>query len=480
MIEKFKKQDASSQADFEAAYPGEKYEPKPGDMRYKVDELRNAIREGKDTMPLAVHPDGTIEDGENRWMAYKAEGRDKIPVRVATYGKPATPAIAKTKLVDEQGLPIQGPTYTKEARRVQDEIAAGPKGAGPLDLSTQRMVPQVEQRPLERYTPPRGVSPRMQDVLANPDIQRGIEKSMEAGKGVADWYHTEPVRQAFVKELGPEQGEAAFKRYMDTVAATSPRSDVPTNIRNASYYYAGGDPAGKNPYPYGHVAQNLHKQNVETITGKGWDPLQNPKPASFAENLRGNLEPVTVDTHAFRNIGMRTGDPRFLETQVQVPYKGGGSEASMAKRFGEVRKGKGVDQIVVYRPQQLVKEGKLTMKEAQKIPTFWAGKPKDNEYAAAENLFRQAGNKIGFRPADAQAAAWSGAGQMTGLGTVGTHTFNELFNERVLFTARMRGQDPKKTLSDFITGKKPLLEIGGAAGGATAFGALSGGREDRT
>lgn len=82
MIAKFKALDASSQAAFEAAYPGEKYTPQPGDMRYKVEGIRETLRQGGRLPPLAVNSDGSIEDGENRWMAYKAEGIKMVPVRV--------------------------------------------------------------------------------------------------------------------------------------------------------------------------------------------------------------------------------------------------------------------------------------------------------------------------------------------------------------------------------------------------------------
>jgi hypothetical protein len=378
------------------------------------------------------------------------------------------------------GLARKGAAYTKEAQAIQEEIAAGPKGAGPLDLSQQNLISNVEQRPLERYEPPRGVSPRLTEALQNPSVVQGVEQSMLQGRdlyGADKWYHTEPLRQAFINELGPEQGTVAFAKYMDHVAATSPRSSVPENIRNASYQYShalGGTPLPEPlPYPYGHLAQNLHRQNFEMLTapqpsslsaagapGTKWDIFANPKPASFSENLQGNLAPVTVDTHAFRNIGMRTDDPRFLGTSLQTIYKPGKDPAvdSLVQRFGEVRGNK-----VTFRPQQLLAEGKLTMDEAKGIPSFWASKPNPNEYAAAERLYADLGAKHGMAPADAQAAGWAGAGELTGLGSAPTHTFPELFNERVLFTAKMRGENPSKTLSDFITGKRALLSIGGLA-----------------
>ena len=63
---------------------------------------------------------------------------------------------------------------------------------------------------------------------------------------------------------------------MDLVAATSPRSDVGTNARNASYYYSRamqGEPmpavGDRNPQPYGHMAQRLHQMNAERVAGAG-------------------------------------------------------------------------------------------------------------------------------------------------------------------------------------------------------------------
>lgn len=367
--------------------------------------------------------------------------------------------------------------FNKAAKQARDEIAAQGIGAGPLDLSSSAGVPNVPQEPLWRYEPARGVSPRLQEALENKNIARAINKSIGAGMelGADKWYHTEPIRRAFVAELGEDRGQQAFDQFMHLTAATSPRSDASTNIRNASYYYGKlrrGEPFDKrNPTPYGHIAQKQHRFHAQNILDAyrahdlgaaarvtPWDLRENPKPASFAENLRGNLTPGTMDTHAFRNIGMRTGDPRFLITSMTEAFKGNPGPESMVRRFGEVNK----PGIATYRPQQLVKEGRLTMEDALNYPTFWTAMPNPNEYAAAENLYRELGRKRGMPTADAQAAAWSGAGKLTGLESPATHTFPQLFNERVLFTAKMRGEDPMETLRKFIHGKEPLLSAGGA------------------
>jgi len=384
-------------------------------------------------------------------------------------------------LFTPEGLPIKGSAFTKQSQRVLGELAKEPKGTGPVDLATQAQIPEVPQTGLERYTPPRGVSKRLQEALDNPDVIEGVRQSIKDGMemGAHRWYHTEPIRQAFAREFRGSNsdpgGAKAFKQFMDLVAATSPRSDASTNIRNASYYYnlarRGEDLPEKLPYPYGHMAQALHRQNVSNLSAAaargegGWNVLQNPKPASFSENLQGNLMPGTIDTHAFRNVAMRTEDPRFLATSVRSKLSSDPGEASMVRKYGEIDPKDPT--FVTFRPRKLFNEGKLSMQDAKNIPSFWDSVPLESEYAALEHLYRRLGAEHGLPTADAQAAAWAGGGKLTGLGSPPTHTFPELFNQRVEYTARMRGERPQSTLSKLIRGEAPLLGLGGLlAGGA--------------
>jgi hypothetical protein len=390
-------------------------------------------------------------------------------------------ATGLAKYLTPEGAAIKGPAFEQRMGEVKGEMEGMPKGAGPLDL-TGNLRMDVPQRAIPRYEPPQGVSPRMQEALANPDVRKGVLASMKRGvkMGAENWYLNDPVYQSWVKELGPTEGPREFARYMDYVAATSPKSDVPTNIRNASYYYVMGDRPlpEKPPYPYGHEAQSLHRANVaglqegERAGGtvgaqfapewRGWDVITNPKPPSFSENLQGNLIPTAVDSHAFKNIGMRTGDPRFLETSIREIQKAPGSE--FGQTYGEVKPDpKRPNKVIVtYRPQQLEKSGRINMDEALQWPTFWAAKPRENEYGAAEGLYSDLAQRLGLAPGQGQSAAWSGAGELTGLGTPANLTFPEMFNNRVLYTAMMRGENPQDTLRMLIRKQKPLLTGAGA------------------
>jgi hypothetical protein len=325
------------------------------------------------------------------------------------------------------------------------ELRAGGKLFNYSDLSK---VPDVPQFDLQRYTPPRGVPARVADLTSNPDVRQSMLDTIQRGvdMGGADWYNADPLRQAFIDELG-KQGDPRFKQYMDMVAATSPRSDVGTNVRNASYYYNRlvndqgmpdvGDP---NPQPYGHMAQRLHQMNAQRVAGDGWDPLNNPKPASFAQNLTGNQAPVTADTHAFRLPSILAQDPRFLETDYQ-------SAKNAPKQ----------------NIQQMVLSGQMSMEDAAKQPAFWQPQPKANEYGAMENYYKGLASDAGISPAQAQAAAWVGGGQTTGLASDATKPFIGFVEDRANKTADARGISPQEALSQFIRGKKPLLGLGSAA-----------------
>src|SRR4030095_5258900 len=185
-------------------------------------------------------------------------------------------------------------------------------------------------------------------------------------------YNTEPLRERFVAELGADKGAAAYQQYLDLVAATSPRSKVAENARNASYYYSLAQqglplplPIGKGgalsvaeplPSPYGHIAQGLHAQNAQNVVNAGgWPVLQNPKPASFAQNLAGDKMPVTIDTHNARLWGMTD------------------------------TKGRPID------------------------------KPAASEYGFMEQLQQAEAAKLGMTPAQYQASAWIGGGGQNGL-----------------------------------------------------------------
>lgn len=326
----------------------------------------------------------------------------------STEDVPAAQQIIPALPERQMGLPfLQG--------RKQEVAAPAIKEAdAPLfDYSRLRDVPDVPQFGLDRYVPPRGVPESALELADKKNVAR-VNKVVKQGAemGGLEWYNTEPLRQAFIDELGASKGGPAYQQYLDLVAATSPRSNVGTNARNASYYYSlaqRGEPLPQAinkggalsvdrelPSPYGHIAQGLHAQNANNVVHNGgWPVLQNPKPASFAQNLAGNQMPVTIDTH---NMRLLTG---------------------------------AMDEI----------------------------KPKSTEYGFLEQLQQQQANKLGMSPAQYQASAWVGGGAQTGLRST-ADPFLKVFEDRVTLTADKAGLSKQEVLRRFIRGDMPLLEMG--------------------
>ena len=312
---------------------------------------------------------------------------------------------------------------------------------------------------VERFRPKK-VPERTVDLLSRPDVYDKMVAGVERGVPVKDWYETGPLRKSFEDQLGTEAGLGKFDQFIDAVAATSPRSDVGTNVRNASYYYGQAQPTPgrpvpsiadlpeKNPVPYGHLAQNLHRMNAEKTVfpgGEGLDFKANAKPIAFAANLKGDPSAVTVDTHAFRAPAMMGADPRFLERSFMNE--------------------KGVE------PRNIMEEvanGTTSMDEALNRGAFWGSKPLPTEYGAFEDYYKKIGNELGLSPAETQAAGWVGHGSTTGLESA-PKSFMDFVEERILKTAKERGMDPRDVWRMAVEGKMPLLS---AAGGAAALGAV--------
>lgn len=361
--------------------------------------------------------------------------------------------------------------------------AANPETGTLFDTSQLAAVPDVPQVQMPRYDAPRGPSSRIVDALRDPEVERGINETVERGieGGGTQWYNTEPMRQRMAGVVPSVDVDPSYARLMDIVAATSPRARVPDNIRTGSYYnylMSQGEPVPNAPAKgYGSVAQNLHRENVRGIAERGgWDIFKNPKPASFSTNLQGNQQNVTIDTHNFRLPGILARDPRFLETSIaelaktpesaletltrQYPNLPEEVVRSSVKTAGGDA-GKPGKVSMTYRPQEWLNKGYITMDEAAADPAIWSAKPNPNEYGYYENWQQDQAAKMGISPAQYQASMWLGGGETTGLASA-AEPFVGTFEARVRYTADRLGMDPDKLLEMVLRGDTPLLAEGGS------------------
>lgn len=377
---------------------------------------------------------GTPEDALSMGVSRAPKSAEEIAT-----GKAAADA---AKAANAPKVAWNPTTQQWEGGPVQGLTLAGPPGAPDLynfNDPALRQTPNVPQFDLPRFNPPKGVSQRVQDLIANPDVRSQMLDGMRRGMDVgAPWYNAQPAIQPAIDALGSEQaGRSAFARLQDFMGATSNVNPVPQNMRTASYYYwreknglpppAIGDPT---PEPYGAMAQKTHQANVQKLSegGEGYDPVNNPKPPSFAQGLQGNYAPVAIDRHAFKAPAMLSQDPRFLTSSAQKDLKA----------------------------------GNLTMADAVQDPSLWADMPNANEYPALEQYYKSLADELGVAPAQAQAAGWVGHGDLTGLKTEDTATWLQLWQNRINNTAMRTGMSPQEAESGFWQGKHPLLTGGGS------------------
>jgi hypothetical protein len=169
----------------------------------------------------------------------------------------------------------------------------------------------------------------------------------------------------------------------------------------------------------------LWQMNVNRIMNEsGLDPLENPKPPSFSQNLQGNWAPATVDMHATLLPAMLARHPGWLNPVGKGLYSRGTS-----------------------------------LEELAQDPKYWDSAPKQNEYPTLERYYKSLADELGITPAQAQAASWVGGGHITGLGSDVQKDFMKFVEDRIANTAAKTGQRPETVLKDFIRGRYPLLSI---------------------
>ena len=300
----------------------------------------------------------------------------------------------------------------------------------------------------------------MSDVIADKLAERA---KPFVGTNVQFFYNTGPIIDK-ATELGYSQEQAfdALRRFAKNYAATSPRTKTEENLRSASLAGVkqergidigkiigpGGTGINEKGYPMIINPGGLHRKLLDDVMASGISFDTNPKPATFAENVSGNLAGVTVDTHAIRAVfdALNELDPG------SIPLKFiGGKTAAKTKEYQEMYK----NDPSSFDAATMVAD---TL-GSQKID----GKSVQTEYAVFSDIYKQVAERLGVKPAEAQSLSWFANGQKTGLASE-PKTIVQLIDDRVDVTAQLTGMSKDEVFSKFFKGSIPLLSV---AGGAT-------------
>jgi hypothetical protein len=387
----------------------------------------------------AQHPPEMIQAAIDLKLADRAELNKLTPKQRQEYavkGKLPGGALLPSQEAALPALEAFGPLKKEvgKAEKAFDEgVALGVKPSV-FDLSpaTLKQTPNVDQFNLPRVAPKQ--TERLEGVSRGgmARLERAAKAAPEENWG---WYNLMQQRELAHQLHGPVKGEQVFQTWLDGVAGTSMVNPIDNNIRSSTWYLqqamqgkplpqvlhiadpdsgkmvktmAGGPPPG-----YGAKSQIQHADRVREYMTNTYDPVTNPKPISYRQNLGGNWMPRTVDTHDIRNmVGMPQAKTLFsAEDSALLP----------------------------------------------------------GEYSFLEGVGQRAADRAGTAQAPQQAATWVGGGKYTGLKSYPA-PLQEAINRRAHVTAQVRGISPMQALEDAFKGKAPLLGYGG---GAAVLGGLA-------
>jgi len=358
---------------------------------------------------------------------------------------------------------------------VKDRIK--PSGENPLfDLSPEsytKTLPEQKQTPVPRR--PEGSD----KPLPKGDRGREVNESVDAiaerlaermkpwlGTEAQYFYHTGPiVDKAMSMGFKKEEVYDWMKEFADAYAATSPRTETAQNIRNATLVMTkrhlgieldeiigkGSGGINEKGYPMMIGDSGIHRQLTEATQNGGINPNTNPKPATFAENVYGNLDGVTVDTHAIR--GALDAMNEINPGSIPIDY--------IKPKFRDQYK---ADPLSLNPANMIDDSMGSQMIDGTKMQT---------EYAVFSDIYRLTAEKLGVSPAEAQSMGWFGSGDSTGLASE-LKSVARLLDERIDVTAQAMNESKESVFKKLLNKEIPVLSLFGAATGA---GLMSGGED---
>ena len=184
-------------------------------------------------------------------------------------------------------------------------------------LETEQKDIEIPRNTISNVMPLRNRTAKV--IEMSDQIADVLAKRVEPVKGtnVQFFYHTGPlVNKAVELGIPKEKAVESLKKFAMNYAVTSPRTMTEQNLRNASLVSVkenmnksltdiigpGGEGVNEKGYPMMINPGGIHRKLIDDKNAGTLDVNTNPKPISFAENVAGNLEPVTVDTHAIRAV----------------------------------------------------------------------------------------------------------------------------------------------------------------------------------
>jgi hypothetical protein len=350
---------------------------------------------------------------------------------------------------------------------IQARAAELKKGAWPQTKDT------IFDTSPEAYARTTDIVPQssVRDVIPGPSPDYPLPKGgraapiTDASKGIASaiaerlypWVQSQDPRLMFyntgpIYETLEKQGidpAAIMKEWAGQVAATSPRTETPPNLRNASYLlFRRGE--GQTPFseslfdtegnPLGYGMMGKQVASAERFGSGQENPLTAPKQFTFRGNVQGNLASPTIDTHNIRSSLYQFDQiypgkvPRewFTSDEAYNAYRANGGFTPNAQIARSA-----IDDSL----------GSITR----------GGVKKQVEFGPMTTPWYDAATELGIAPAQAQAGGWFNYGGVTGLRSP-VRSMSQLFSDQIYDTARTLGVEPERVLDWWSKKLIPLTQ----------------------
>ncbi len=306
------------------------------------------------------------------------------------------------KQLSPEALEVQ-----KARKAAQKQIDAG--NYQPHFDIEQRYYADPSHYPTAGYTAT-DIVPKKADTIAkyealanDPEALARLRGAFEKAKdrpAAKDWYAMGQLEDAFIRELGPEEGRKQFKaRFADAMAATTGGADPNSNLMMAAFtnYQKGlgqeiPTKAAELPFPIGGRFVSGNMEQAKKLAEMGEIPVTNPKRHNFSANFLGHRDVSTLDEQM-----SQLWDPKMMS-------------------------------------------------------------PPPNAYGIYQQALAREAEKAGVQPANFQDIAWAGAKDYPG------KPMMQEINEMLARTHAITGEPQEEILKGFIRGNKPMYGIGAMGG----------------
>ena len=307
------------------------------------------------------------------------------------------------KQLSPEALEVQ-----KARKAAQKQIDAG--NYTPFFDESKRFYADPSHYPTAGYTATDAVPKKAETIakyeaLANdPESLARLRAAYQRGSDkpdAKDWYAMGQLEEAFIRELGPEEGRKQFRaRFADAMAATTGGADPNSNLMMAAFTNYQKNlgreiptKAADLPFPIGgrYVSGNMEQARKLADVGE-ISAVTNPKRHNFAANFLGHRDVSTLDEQM-----SQLWDPKMMA-------------------------------------------------------------PPTNAYGIYQQALAREAEKAGVLPANFQDVAWAGAKDYQGKPMI------REINEMLARTHAITGEPQEEILKGYIRANKPMYGIGAVGG----------------